>query len=354
MTGSAAEVLPTVYAIIVNYNGWRDTVRCLESLLRVDYPDLRVMVLENGSSDGSLERLREWARGHLDMPPSGVTNATLARLVEPPVPKPIATAEHTPASLATAGADVMSRLTLVDCGGNLGFAGANNIALRMVSAAPSTCYALLLNNDAVIASDALRAMVALSERTATVGAVGATILEYERPDRVEALGGAIVNRLTGMTRARGAGTPRSAVRPATTHVDYLTGSCVLLPQRTLRRVGLMDEQFFLYGEDVDWGLRILERGLELSYCPTAEVWHRGGGSVVHHSPLHDYYDVRGRLMMMRKHFPAALPVAIVYLAVRCVLPKLVRGEWTRLGAALRAYRDFARLVVTQPSTIQAA
>ena len=84
------------------------------------------------------------------------------------------------------------------------------------------------------------------------------------------------------------------------------------------------------------------QNLSLAYCPGAEIWHKGGGSVVHGSVLHDYYAVRGTLMVVHKHFPLSLPIALPYAVLRFILPKLLRGEWQRLRAAARGYRDFVR------------
>src|SRR4051812_10827398 len=77
----------TVYAVIVNFNGWRDTVECLESVLRSDYDTLRVIVVDNASTDDSVHRLADWAAGHWPYTPSRVTR--LSTFSTPPVAKPV-------------------------------------------------------------------------------------------------------------------------------------------------------------------------------------------------------------------------------------------------------------------------
>lgn len=311
---------PAVHAVVVNYNGWEDTVECVTSLLESDYPLLRIVVLDNGSCDGSLERLSAWARGV-----AGLRVATASR-----------------ADLDNGRIAADARLLLVDCGANLGFAGANNVALAHVLRSDPDASALLLNNDAIIAPTALRQMVALGLAAPEVGAVGATVLRRDRPEVVEMLAGATVSRTTGMVQPVGAGLPRRAPRPETPRMDYVSGCCLLVSMAAVRRVGLMDERYFLYSEDVDWGIRMRGAGLRLGFCPGAEVWHKGGASVRHRSAMHDYYMVRAALLLVKKHHASRLPLAMPYWLWRGILPKLLRGEWDRLRAALRGYADFVR------------
>ncbi len=293
-----------VYAIVVNYNGWRDTLECLESLLRSDYPALRVIVCDNASTDDSVARIRAWAQGK----------------------------DH---------------VMLVECEANLGFAGANNVALRYVMQCPGEPHALLFNNDAVAEPHAVSAMVEVAERAPGCGAVGATVLRYHEPDVVDTLAGGTINRATGMVKGVRAGSGRGEARPETVAMDYVSGCCLLAPQATLASVGPMAEQYFLYGEDADWCLRMTRSGRPLRYAPAAEIWHKGGASVVHRSAVHDYYAVRGTLMLMHRHFPATLPLVLAHAVYRFLLPKLVRGQWRRLGAAARGYRDFLAYAIRQ-------
>jgi GT2 family glycosyltransferase len=336
------ELAPTVYAIIVNFNRWQDTLECLESLMRSDYPALRVLVCDNASEDGSVEKIAAWARG--DLPAPVPRDSRLSHLGVPPVRKPVSVAICADVQrLMSEDALVESaKLLVIQCGSNLGFAGANNVALRYVLRREPNAYALLLNNDAVIAPHALPAMVEQAERSPRMGAIGATILEYHQPDRVEMLAGARFSHLHGMVTLINAGAARDERRPERVPMDFIAGCCLLVSRSAIESVGLMDERYFLYGEDTDWCLRMKKQNLGLAYCPSAEIWHKGGGSVVHRSALHDYYAVRGTLMVVHKHFPLSLPIALSHAVLRFILPKLLRGEWQRLRAAARGYRDFVR------------
>jgi GT2 family glycosyltransferase len=330
-----------VYVVLVNYNGWRNTVECLESLLRSDYPALRVLVLDNGSTDGSLARLRGWSEGADD---ERGQSASLAHLSTPPVRKPVPIAQLSRAAIES-GTPVdwrQVKIAIIDCAANLGFAGANNVAFRYVMSREPDSYLLMLNNDTVVAPTAISALVATAEADAGYGAVGATLLQYHAPDRIETFGGAMVDSWNGLSRLRGWGTARSAPREPSSEMDFISGCCMLVPHAALGRVGLIDERFFLYCEDADWGLRVRQAELRLTYSPAAEVWHKGGATAVHRSEFHDYHNVKSVLHFVRKHRPVFLPVAVAYLAARFTLPKIARGEWRRLRPVWRGFADFVR------------
>src|SRR5215216_1455804 len=93
--------LPRVHILLLNFNGWRDTLECLESVLRLDYPDFRVIVCDNGSSDGSVDRITAWAEGSEPAPKSDIPS--LARLVDPPIGKPVPYVSYTRAEAERGG-----------------------------------------------------------------------------------------------------------------------------------------------------------------------------------------------------------------------------------------------------------
>ena len=330
---------PRVHVIVLNYNGWHNTIECLESVFRSDYPDFRVLVVDNGSTDGSSERIREWADGRMAAPSPPIA---LAHLSVPPVQKPIPHMECTRRELEVQGGLDWSRtsLCLVHAGANLGFSGGNNIALRYILAHEPRSLSLLLNNDTVIAPTAISAMV----RSATDGsgelrAVGATILQYHAPERIETLGGNTLTAWHGCTTMIGWNASRAATRPRV-DLSYISGCCLMVSHATLSRVGILDERFFIYNEDADWGVRARTAGVRLEYSQAAEVWHKGSATMVARTPFHDYHNTKSVLHFARKHRPRTFPVALVYLTARFMLAKFARGEWSRLAAVRSAFRDF--------------
>jgi GT2 family glycosyltransferase len=334
--------LPRVQILILNWNGFRDTIACLKSVFALDYPDFGVVVCDNGSSDGSLARIREWAEqgqlltteGDEYALPRAATSGTPIRSVEYDRDE------------AERGGRAMedARLVLINTGGNVGFAAGNNVGFRYLLRRADARYGWLLNNDTVVAPSALREVVRRAEDDSRCAAVGATLFELDEPDCVQEMGGG-ESLWHGMVRVIGRGLPAGAPRPAELELDYVRGGCALIRRDVLTRVGLLDERFFLYAEDVDWGIRMRNAGYTLRYAPCAHVWHKGSGTFKRASPNNDYHNVRGALLLVQKHHPARLPLAVAYSVFRCLSPKLPRREWARLAAVARSYRDVARFLL---------
>jgi len=291
-----AVLRPKVYIVVVHYHNWRDTVECLESLRGLAYDNFRVLVADNGSSDESRERLAAWA---------------------------------------SAGGPAVE---ILHPGENLGFAGANNLALRHARQAGDGAYAWLLNSDTAAEPDALDALVDQAETDARVAFVGSKLLRYDRPNVLELLGGGRWSRWTGLTHHAMAGQIDFSA-PAPADLDFVCGASLLVRLAALDPVGPMDEGYFLYGEDLDWCLRARAAGWKLAVAPASRVRHKGGGAVGARSCVQDYYSVRAALLTVRRFFPWALPTAAACAAARSLLPKLLRCQGRRLLAAARGWRD---------------
>ena len=249
-------VYPRVAVLVVNWNGWRDTLTCLRSLHKLNYPNYVTLVIDNGSSDGSLERIRE------------------------------------------AFPDVL----VLEAGRNLGFAGGNNLGIRRAVEIGAD-YVWVLNNDTVVDPQSLSAMVRAAEADPKCAAIGSVIYRIDG-SRVEAWGGGDVNLHTGHSwHARG---PQSSL-------TYLTGSSLLLRKQALRQVGLFDERFFLYWEDTDLSFRLRKAGWNLHVAPEAKVWHKESGTAGQHSYLKARYFHRGLVLFMRRH--ATRPVVPAAIAL---------------------------------------
>jgi GT2 family glycosyltransferase len=327
-----------VFVVVVNLNRWADTIECLESLLRSDYENTYIMVVDNGSTDGSMEILSDWARG--SRPPDVPTSETMRPFSWPPLPKPIEHLALQRSSLETLRDREFPRVTFIATGTNLGFAGGNNVALEFLVDSQPLGYACLINNDMVVAPNAVRELVETIDRDATIGAVGGVILDYARPDMVQLIGGGRMSRL-GMSEVCGAGLRRDEVREPRS-LGYISGGLLLARLETLRRVGLLDERYFLYAEDADWGERMRKHGYRLACALDSRAWHKGTQTIVAKSPFQDYHVVRSALLYVRKHAPWFTPLAASYSVLRSFVPKIVRGQWVRARAVLRAYADYAR------------
>jgi GT2 family glycosyltransferase len=335
---------PRTYILLLNWNGWGDTIECLESLFRLRYPNYRVVVCDNGSDDGSMDRIRAWAEGRLDpwVPP----RVEVRNLTMPTVEKPIPYREYGRASAETGGeAGEDPPLVLIQTGKNLGFAGGNNVGLRYGLAKGDLDYAWILNNDTVCRSDALDCMVRRMEQKSGAGFCGSTILFYSKPVTVHALGGATYNRWLGSNRHLGLflkyplAVDEAAIEK---RMKYVVGASMLVSRRLLEDVGLMCEDYFLYFEELDWATRAGGR-YSLAYASGSVVYHKEGGSIgtgsdpMEKSFLSDYHSLRNRLIFTRKHHPMSLPTVWLGLFVALV-NRLRRGQKDRARMILRLIR----------------
>jgi GT2 family glycosyltransferase len=333
------EERPPVYVVLLNLNRWRDTIECLETLLRSDYPNVRTIVVDNGSTDDSVEQIAAWASGSRPFTPP--TETALAHLSWPAVRKPVDHLVLTREESENGRRTELPAFTLITNPENAGFAAGNNVALRLLLGmhAGAAGYALLINNDMVVSPTAITALVDSLQAQPGVAAMGGILYDYGDPARVQMVGGARSTAL-GFVRVFGAGLTREQV-PQPIDLGFVGGGCLLIRLATLREVGLLDESFFVYGEDYDWGERMRKHGYRLTYAPNAELWHKGGVTVVSRSPFQDYHMVRGTLGFVRKHAPRWMFAAFAYSLVRALAPKILRFQWTRARAVLRAYADHA-------------
>ncbi|WP_224982632.1 glycosyltransferase family 2 protein [Geomonas agri] len=307
-----------VYVVVVNWNGWRDTLECLESLRALSYSPLSVIVCDNGSTDDSLHRLRDWVDDH-----------------------DIDCAEYSAAEAECGGiAGLDPWLVLVRNGANLGFAGGNNVALRYALSRDDFSYAWLLNNDTVVDPDALAHLVRRMEEQPSIGMCGSTIRYYEDRDKVQALGGGHYCRFVGLPwhygRFWGGRTERGR---AERWMNYVEGASLMVSRRFLKEVGLMSEDYFLYFEEADWAERAKGR-FELGFAPRSLVYHKVGRSIgTSSNPRRksytcDFYNVRNRILFTRRYYPYALPTVYLVL-VGGLLLRILLGRFDHAAMVLR-------------------
>ena len=269
--------------VVLNWNGWRDTLACLDSLGRLDYAKLETVVVDNGSEDDSVERLRQR----------------------------------------------FPSIALLETRENLGFPGGCNVGIRHALAQDAE-YIWLLNNDAQAAADALRAMVAVAEGSPRVGAVGCVVRDVRASQGIQAWGGGVVNLWTGTNR--NVTEPSAAVR-----LTHLYGASILLRAAALREIGLLDaDRYFMFWDENDLCLRLRYAGWDLAVCDTAVVYHEGSASIGKASARKFEYFSRSAVNFFCRHAP--FPVVPLLLgSCRSLVKFAVTGRFGLLRATLRGY-----------------
>jgi len=217
---------PHVAVVVLTWNGEEDTVACLASLQRVHYDNLSVVVVDNGSADRTVPRVRA------EFP------------------------------------DV----AMLETGANLGFAGGNNVGIRY-ALDHGADYVFLLNNDTIVDPAVVRHLVDAAEADPSVGVIGPKVFFFSEPDHVW-YGGGWVQRWAGASGHIGLGERDRMNQGEPLDTAYVTGCALMARASVLRRVGLLEPAFFIYWEDVDLSFRIRRAGYRVLYAPRAVLWHK--------------------------------------------------------------------------------
>ncbi len=273
---------PLVYIVTVNWCGWRDTLACVASLTKLRYPRYEIVVVDNGSHDDSVAKIRS---AHPHMP-------------------------------------------VVETGHNLGFAGGNNAGIRYALSHHAD-YVWLLNNDTIVDPDALCAMTAIADADATIGAVGAVLYDMSNPQRVQVWGGGRVQMWLG-TSSYCTG-PVSPER-----LDYVSGASLFVKREVFEQVGLLDEGFFMYWEDTDFAFRLKRSGYRMAVAKQARVWHKESASTGKGSAVLDTYFNASAVRFFKRHSRLAV-VPITIGVGRKILKRVSQGDWERVKAVWRGF-----------------
>lgn len=307
---------PRVGILVLNWNRPGDSLECLESLR----PDLAsglaaLVVCDNGSTDDSIPQLLAWSKEQGLQHQDGDWN-----------------------------------FALIANGGNLGYAAGNNVGLRFALADGRFDWIWVLNNDTQVAPGALKSLLAKGEADPNLGALGSTLVDYHQRDWVQYAGGCRYQALTSLMRPGLAGTSLSRVLAADetrVRLDYVGGAAMLLRTSALRRVGLFNEVFFLYYEELDLCRRLRQAGYTLGWCRDSLVYHKGGSSTggrsavkSEESPLAAYHENLSTLLYTSRHHPFLLPLVAGLRFGGKSLVYLLKGRRHLFRPLSRAYRDF--------------
>jgi GT2 family glycosyltransferase len=343
--GVTDENLPPVAVVILNWNGWPDLLECLESVLRLDYPRFQVIVCDNGSTDGSVDRVLDWAAGRLDILPQ---REDMTRHVRPPIAKPLTVIalDRAPAERGGNEAAAAASIVLILNGANLGFAAGNNVGLRHALARGYE-FVWLLNADTVVPPGALRPMVARMNSDATIGMCGSLHCYYDAPEIIDQAGGCAYYPLLGIARrlAKG-GLAGQALdwRKIERRLGFVSGASCLVRSSFLREIGLMTEDLFLYGEEIDWAIRAAGR-YKLALAPQSVVYHKKGRSIgsksfgTIRSASSAYFLWRARRRVTKRHHPIGLP-ALLSLGLLAAAYEYGRGRTRSARAIVRGVLDW--------------
>jgi len=284
-----------VAIIILNWNGWQDTIECLESVYQIDYPDYEVIVVDNASTDNSIEKIKEYCEGkiHVDSKflkyknenkPIEVFELTSEEVIKfKKIDKKI---ESLPSN---------KKLILIKSPENLGFAGGNNVGIKFTL--KSGCdFILILNNDTVVDPNILKKFLNVWGELENPGAVSGIICYYNSPDKIW-FGGAKWEWVKIRFKINEK-FPQKILK-----TDYICGACLFTNKEVIQKVGLFDERFFLIWEDSDWSYRTRKKGYTLYILPDVKIFHKTAQSFGSYQTfLCQYYFIRNQFLFFYKYY----------------------------------------------------
>lgn len=294
---------PSVAIVIVNWNSFAVTAQCLESLRLVTYHNFKTLVVDNGSNDGSGDRLFE----------------------------------------------AYPEITLIKNEQNLGFTGGNNKGIQY-GLENGYDFIMLLNNDTIVTPAFLDTLMASIHGIPDIAAIQPKIMfNYDRNIIWNA--GGVFNKFLTLTKTRGERVTDTGQFDHLKSTDWITGCCFLIRSDVVNKIGLLDDKFFIYYEDTDWSLKIRNLGLKMGFEPKAVIFHEAGMSDANRdkhgegnvSPFSHYQGVRNHLFMVRRYAHGVNLVGSwtyqLFKLTGYLIYFTVRGRFTKLKFVTKGIRD---------------
>ena len=311
-----------VALVVLNWNGWVDTIECLQSIRGLSYANCLTVVVDNKSDDDSVTRIREFCvKGSASIPGHGKTVATgsNAPFIEYDRAETERVDSEEAGILRNPSPDM---LVLIKNDKNYGFAEGNNVAIRFLSREVKPDYVLLLNNDTVVDSGLLSNLVGAAESRPDAAVLGPKIYYYDRNGRKDiiwAAGGAIDLAREVVYYDIGQGEEDHGQHDQVREVEWCTGAAMMI-RGDIARESLLNPGFQFGHEDVEYCLSIRKRGLKVLYVPGAKVWHKVSVSRKKTGNLIGR-DLSGYFAFLRSNFPRGAYYYHVALFLMTTLPR---------------------------------
>ena len=279
---------PKVSIIILNWNNYEDTKECLLSLDKITYPNYEVIVVDNGSIDGSTLKIQKEFPQH----------------------------------------------KYIYNNDNLGFTEGNNIGMEYAMK-KGTDFVLVLNNDITVENGFLESLVDIALKNPDAGIVGPAVYFYHEPEKLSPTGGKI-NYWRINTKVY------DSVKP--TEMDWVYGCCLLVKKEVINKIGYFYTPFFISYEDVDYCVRAKKAGFKVIYEPKSRIWHKSGNSLKKSPTSYYYYFNRNKLLFIKRNAPVCIKYFFYfyfssYLIFR-ILEKLIKRDTVAAFAIKDALIDF--------------
>lgn len=250
--------MPLVYIILINYNGYKDTIECIQSLEKISYKNFEIVVVDNASTNDSIIYIKKSCE------------------------------------------ELLKKCTIIESKSNLGFSGGNNLAIEYAIKNKAE-YVLLLNNDTLVEPNFLDEMLNSFHKDEKIGIVGCKIMYYPQKNIIWYAGGKI-DWFKFIVVHFGIGDIDKEQFNKEKEMDFMTGCCMLIKTEVFKKVGLLSNEYFMYFEDVDYCVKVRQANYKIWYNPKAVIYHKVGlSSGGEESSFSIKWNTRNRIIFMNKY-----------------------------------------------------
>jgi GT2 family glycosyltransferase len=289
---------PLLFVIVLSNNRPDDTLACMESLHQSDYPNMKIILLDNLSTDDSVDVV------HRTYP-----DVEIIYLKE-----------------------------------NLGYAGNNNIGIK-AAIDHGAEWVLVLNDDTILDPLCLSTLIKVGESDKNIGILGPMVYHYDEPQVIQSAGG-VLGKYWLATHL-GKDETDSGQFEKVHKVEWISGCAILVRRTLIEQVGMLDPKYFLYWEETEWCIRAGKAGWQIYHVPQAKLWHKGVQRAYQPKPYITYYVTRNRLFTLARHKAPLNARLIAFIQIfRTLLSWSIRPKWVskreHRDAMWKGFKDYLR------------
>jgi GT2 family glycosyltransferase len=310
--------------VVLNWQTWQATLTCLNSLRQLETAySVTLIICDNASDNQSFSEIHKWIKQHYSANQYQI-------YLEPLFLK-----------------QKSFKCILMQTGDNLGFAGGMNVGIRYALAQQHFDYIWLLNNDTHVEPDAVDKLVQCSQQP-NIGLIGSTILDAQQPHLIQCAGGCRYYPWITVFKNVYAGQTRQQLHDLPTPtLDYIYGAALFFPVSVIKKIGLLNEEYFLFYEELDYCQRLKRAGYKIVWCRDSIVYHQGSASIGHvkqniRAKLQraNYYENLSTLKYTANFYPWRLPIVMIVRFSLKTLALLLRRDFDLFAPLFKAYVDF--------------
>lgn len=329
--------MKNISIILINYNSWKDTIECINSIVQSKYNDFNVIIVDNCSSNDSAVQLEEYLSGK-EKTINSVSYINKEKYL---------ICEYKDGEFFNFNEkEFDKRIFLIKNNKNEGFSKGNNVGFRFSDKYLNNDYFWVLNNDVIIDENAMTELLNTSEKNNNLSFIGATILEYYNRDVIQCTCGGKYNIITTISKKENSGKKSSEILKLKENSNYISGCSIFGSKKIFKKVNFFSEDYFLYFEELDLMKKAKQKGIGKDWSQKAIIYHKEGNSIGSKnikrkkSELSEYYSNISCLTYNKKFYPRLYKLIAFNRYILKLIKFLFFREYDLLRVMNRAFKDF--------------